>query len=208
MFSGVFAGLIVSIVAEVLKFYGTKSDKELLLYNYLVNIYIQLNIAKIQIDHCFSDINRPVNGTLLQFLSNVIEQVKGNIGNIDYSYLFCVEKSKNVESIINDFKINEESKLMILATDCKYLELAVAVDSLNSGNPYYHPTATSQNTQKTLLALKEEIQMNASVLSKYLQDLDNCFPNRFHWKELNKSLSSLPYSDTLLEDFWKRFNVS
>lgn len=62
-FSGVFTGLIVSIVAEILKFYGLKRDKELLLFNNLAYLYGQLNIAISQINHSFSHINNQVNGT-------------------------------------------------------------------------------------------------------------------------------------------------
>lgn len=96
---------------------------------------------------------------------------------------------------------------MVLASDCKYLELAVAVDSLNSGIPFYRPTAKDKSTQNTLLALKEEVQQNATVLSKYLKELDDVFPNRFHWKDLNKTISSIDYPDTSLEVFWAKFEV-
>lgn len=98
-----------------------------------------------------------------------------------------------------------------LSRNCIYLPMAIGTDKLNllsgdNSNPII--TSASPNTQKALKVLYKEISQLKASISIDITELNAVCDNRFHWNSIERGISNMQESDSSLETFFSKHNLS
>lgn len=209
-FTGAFASIVVLLVTEIYRFAQTKKNFEQFLFSQLAYLYGQLQIA---CTHTYKLLNKSdlVPNNLLDQLSNTITQITPTIRSLDFNTFISTNKSRIINGILNRLFSTEISQMDELSRICIYLPMAICTDKrdlLNKGtfNPVI--TSTSPNTLKALKVLYKEISQLKTAISIDITELNAVCDNRFHWNAIEKGISNMPESDSSLEAFFSKHNLS
>ena len=206
-FTGIFASLMVLITTELYKFFQMKRSMEQWFFMQMATIYGQLHIAETNIRNLLSS-KESIPTNLLHYLSNIIKQLTPAMRVVDYNPLFETKNTKTIVKIIKRLHSVQLNNLESLANDCIYLEMAVCTDKIKEhekGALTPVITFVSPNTNRTLIALLNEIQNTKSQMTINIAELNAACYDRFKWSEVNSQISAMPTIDTSLEGFWARW---
>lgn len=203
IFSGAFASGLVVVLSEIRQYLINKKSTQDILFSQFATLYGQLLIMQNNMKRSLEQREEIITNSLLEQSSSISRMCIENISNVDYT-TFCPQK--NLQKMIQRFRLRYKPEFISYLNNCGYLKVAIVEDQMFNMKTLGHQgtiTSKSLNTGKTIIKLQKDIQPLLIIINQCLEILDNSVSNRYDWASVKNNMQAYHnnYTFISLDDF-------
>lgn len=208
IFGGLFTSAMIVLLLEFQKYFFNKHNAEAYTFHYAMQIYMELSLAKGNLQSFIEHKEETVPKQLLSSRLPSLNQSIANIQMIDYTPLI---NNNALLNKLNCFKRDAIPMLSKYIGEFTYLEIVIIQESMEvdryngemlrqfqNCNNHKIFVATSENEQirSVLKKLSVEATVQLTVLDNLLQDIELSCKNKYGWKKSKEIIDNQKYDIT------------